>query len=90
MVAICMIYHQVSCKGVSIDIEYTVLRGENMKQFKITGYAKIGFEKNVECENFENAVKLADLIEFTTDVDDGDMNDWIDKVKVEEVDEVDE
>lgn len=61
-----------------------------MKQFKITGYAKIGFEKIVECENLETANRLADLIERATDVDDGDMNDWIDEVEVEEVEEVDE
>ena len=61
-----------------------------MKQFKITGYAKIGFEKVIECENLEMANQLADLIERATDVDDGDMNDWIDEVDVEEVEEVDE
>lgn len=33
-----------------------------MKQFKITGYAKIGFEKIVECESQEMANQLADLI----------------------------
>ena len=87
VIAICMIYHQVSCKGVSIDIEYTVLRGENMKKFKIIGYVTIGFEKIVECESLENAVKIADLIELATDVDDGDMNDWIDEVEVEKIEE---
>lgn len=61
-----------------------------MKQFKITGYAKIGFEKVIECESLEMANQLADLIERATDVDDGDMNDWIDEVEVEEVEEVDE
>lgn len=61
-----------------------------MAKYKITGYAKIGFEKIVECESLENAVKLADLIEFATDVDDGDMNDWIDEVEVEEVEELEE
>ena len=44
-------------------------------------------KKIVECESFEMANQLADLIERATDVDDGDMNDWIDEVKVEEVDE---
>lgn len=61
-----------------------------MKQFKITGYAKIGFEKIVECESQEMANQLADLIEHATYVDYGDMNDWIDEVEVEEVEEVDE
>lgn len=61
-----------------------------MAKYKITGYAKIGFEKIVECESFEMAIQLADLIERATDVDDGDMNDWIDEVEVEEVEEVDE
>ena len=47
-----------------------------MKQFKITGYAKIGFEKIVECESQEMANQLADLIERATDVDDSDVNEW--------------
>lgn len=61
-----------------------------MKKFKITGYAKIGFKKNVECESQEMANQLADLIERATDVDDSDMNDWIDEVEVEEVKELEE
>ena len=61
-----------------------------MKQFKITGYTKIGFEKIVECESQEMANQLADLIERATDVDDSDMNDWIDEVEVEEVEELEE
>ena len=61
-----------------------------MKQFKISGYAKIGFEKIVECESLEKANELADLIERTTDIDDGDMNDWIDEVEVEDVEELEE
>lgn len=61
-----------------------------MKQFKITGYAKIGFEKIVECESQEMANQLAELIERATDVDDGDMNNWIDEVEVVEVDEFEE
>ena len=56
-----------------------------MQKYKITGYAKIGFEKVVECENLETANQLANLIECSTDVDDSDMNDWIDEVEVEEV-----
>lgn len=59
-----------------------------MQKYKITGYAKIGFEKIVECESFEMANQLAELIERATDVDDGDMNDWIDEVEVEEVEEL--
>ena len=58
-----------------------------MKQFKIIGYVKIGFEKIVECESFEKANQLAELIERATDVDDSDMNDWIDEVEVEEIEE---
>jgi hypothetical protein len=61
-----------------------------MQKYKITGYAKIGFEKIVECENFEKANLLADLIERSTDVDDSDMNNWIDEVEVDEVEEVEE
>lgn len=59
-----------------------------MKQFKISGYVTIGFEKIVECESIEKANELADLIERATDVDDGDMNDWIDEVEVEDVEEL--
>lgn len=58
-----------------------------MQKYKITGYVKIGFEKIVECESFEKANQLAELIERATDVDDSDMNDWIDEVEVEEVEE---
>ena len=58
-----------------------------MKKYKITGYVKSGFEKIVECESFEKANQLAELIERATDVDDSDMNDWIDEVEVEEVEE---
>lgn len=61
-----------------------------MKQFKITGYVTIGFEKIVECESQEMANQLADLIERATDVDDSDMNDWINEVEVEEVEELEE
>lgn len=61
-----------------------------MKQFKISGYVTIGFEKIVECESIENANELADLIERARDVDDGDMNDWIDEVAVEDVEELEE
>ena len=59
-----------------------------MKQFKITGYVTIGFGKIVECESIEKANELADLIERATDVDDGDMNDWIDEVAVDDVEEL--
>lgn len=59
-----------------------------MKQFKISGNVTIGFEKIVECESIEKANELADLIERATDVDDSDMNDWIDEVEVEEVEEL--
>lgn len=58
-----------------------------MKQFKITGYAKIGFEKIVECESYEEAVKQANVIELTEDVDTCDLYDWYDEVEVEEIEE---
>lgn len=58
-----------------------------MQKYKITGYAKIGFEKIVECESLKKANELADLIERATDVDDGDMNNWIDSVEIEEIEE---
>lgn len=61
-----------------------------MKQFKIIGYVKVGFEKIVECESIEKASELADFIERATDVDDGDMNNWIDGVEVYDVEELEE
>ncbi len=60
-----------------------------MKQFKITGYVTIGFEKNVECESFEDAEEQANVIALTEDVDCRDMNEWFDSVEVEEIEEVD-
>lgn len=61
-----------------------------MKQFKITGYVTIGFEKIVECENFEEAEEQANVIALTEDVDGRDMNEWFDSVEVEEVEEINE
>lgn len=61
-----------------------------MKEFKITGYVKIGFSKIVECESFEAAEQLADKIELMEEVSDSDMNDWFDSVEVEEVEEINE
>lgn len=61
-----------------------------MKQFKIIGYVTIGFEKNVECENFEEAEEQANVIALTEDVDGRDMNEWFDNVEVEEVEELEE
>lgn len=61
-----------------------------MKEFKITGYVTIGFEKIVECESFEAAEKLANKIELMEEVSDSDMNDWFDSVEVEEVEEINE
>jgi len=61
-----------------------------MKQFKITGYVTIGFEKIVECENFEEAEEQANVIALTEDVDGRDMNEWFDSVEVEEVEELEE
>lgn len=61
-----------------------------MKKFKITGYVTIGFEKIVECENFEEAEEQANVIALTEDVDGRDMNKWFDNVEVEEVEELEE
>lgn len=61
-----------------------------MGKYKITGYVKNGFEKIVECESFEEANNLADLIERTSDVDSSDINDWLDEVEVDEVEELEE
>lgn len=61
-----------------------------MKQFKITGYVTIGFEKIVECESFEEAEEQANVITLTEDVDSSDMNEWFDSVEVEEVEEINE
>lgn len=72
---------------MSIDIEYTILRGGKMKQFKISGYVTIGFEKIIECESFEEAEEQANLIEVAEDVDECDLDDWYDKVEVEEIEE---
>lgn len=58
-----------------------------MKEFKITGYVKIGFSKIVELESYEEAVQQANVIELTEDVDECDLNDWYDEVEVEEVEE---
>ena len=61
-----------------------------MKQFKISGYVTIGFEKIVECESFEEAEEQANVIELTEDVDDRDMNNWFDEVEVDDVEELEE
>ncbi len=61
-----------------------------MKQFKISGYVTIGFEKIVECENFEAAEEQASVIALTEDVDGRDMDEWFDSVEVEEVEEINE
>ena len=58
-----------------------------MKEFKITGYVKIGFSKIVEFESFEEAVQHANVIELTEDVDTCDLYDWYDEVEVEEIEE---
>lgn len=58
-----------------------------MKEFKITGYVKIGFSKIVELESYEEAVQQANVIELTEDVDECDLNDWYDEVEVEEIEE---
>lgn len=61
-----------------------------MKKFKIIGYVTIGFEKNIECESFEEAEEQANVIALTEDVDGRDMNEWFDSVEVEEVEELEE
>lgn len=58
-----------------------------MKEFKITGYVKIGFSKLVECESREEAVDMAEQIAYTEDVDPSDLNNWFDDVEVDEVEE---
>lgn len=58
-----------------------------MKEFKITGYVKIGFSKIVECESREKALEIAEEIAYTEDIDFRDLNDWFDDVEVDEVEE---
>ena len=58
-----------------------------MKEFKITGYVKIGFSKFVECESREKALEIAEEIAYTEDIDFRDLNDWFDDVEVDEVEE---
>jgi hypothetical protein len=58
-----------------------------MKEFKITGYVKIGFSKIVEFESYEEAVQQANVIELTEDVDTCDLYGWYDEVEVEEIEE---
>lgn len=58
-----------------------------MKEFKITGYVKIGFSKIVECESREEALEIADKIAYTDDVDESELDAWYDEVEVEEVEE---
>lgn len=59
-----------------------------MKQFKVSGYVIIGFEKIVKCESLEEAEEQANVIALTEDVDGRDMNEWFDNVEVEEVEEL--
>lgn len=58
-----------------------------MKEFKITGYVKIGFSKIVEFESYEEAIQQANVIELTEDVDTCDLYEWYDEVEVEEIEE---
>ena len=46
-----------------------------MKEFKITGYVKIGFSKIVACESREKALEIAEEIAYTEDVDECDLYD---------------
>lgn len=55
-----------------------------MKEYKVSGYVKIGFSKIVECESYEEAVQQANVIELTEDVDTCDLYD---EVEVEEIEE---
>lgn len=59
-----------------------------MKEYKISGYVKIGFSKIVECESHAEAVQQANVIELTEDVDTCDLYDWYDEVEVEEIEEL--
>ena len=63
-----------------------------MKQFKIIGYVKIGFEKIVECESIEKANELADelddSIKRVDDVNDCNANKWIEEVVFYELEEL--
>lgn len=61
-----------------------------MKEFKITGYVKIGFSKIIECESREEAMKIVEQIAYTEGIDSYDMNDWIDEVKIEDAEEKDD
>lgn len=61
-----------------------------MKQFKISGYVTIGFEKIIECESLEEAEEQANVIELTEDVNSSDMDEWFDRVEVEEIEEIEE
>ena len=58
-----------------------------MKEFKITGYVKIGFSKIVEFESYEEAVQQANVIELTEDVDTCELYEWYDEVEAEEIEQ---
>lgn len=59
-----------------------------MKEYKISGYVKIGFSKIVECESHEESVQQANVIELTEDIDTCDLYSWYDEVEVEEIEEL--
>lgn len=59
-----------------------------MKEFKITGYVKIGFSKIVECESYVDAMEKAQEISYNEDIDFSELNDWYDDVEVEEIEEL--
>lgn len=63
-----------------------------MKQFKISGFVSVGFEKIVECESLEKANELADelddSIECVVDIDDCNTNNWIEEVIIDDVEEL--
>lgn len=73
-------------------METIKIKGEliTCKNTKLQDTQKLVLKKIIECENFEEANQLANLIERSTDVDDSDMNNWIDEVEVDEVEEVEE
>lgn len=59
-----------------------------MKEFKITGYVKIGFSKVVKCESYVDAMEKAQEISQNEDIDFSELNDWYDDVEVEEIEEL--
>ena len=59
-----------------------------MDEYKISGYVKIGFSKVVKCESYVDAMKKAQEISYSEDIDFSELNDWYDDVEVEEIEEL--